>query len=139
MPDVTFTGFSQFTVLGEGVGEPQEESTEDKRMNMRATGIMLDPGVLDISNRSRVADVSMSTTAAVSVVLGATTTTGGVYDVLATADCFIAVSADPSTVTTANGYPLLAGNVVPVYVPSGERIGAIMAASTGTLTIHRTK
>lgn len=100
---------------------------------------LIAPSVLDIVDVSRVADVSLSSVAAVSVALEGTRVPGNTFDILATVDCFIAVSADPSGVTTANGYPLMAGNTVSLYVPKGYKIGAITSGSTGTMYIHRSK
>lgn len=109
---------------------------------------ILQASALNIADASRETDVSLSTSAAVS---GAITTTansgltsggrnsGGMFDVMSTVDCFIAVSADPSGVTTTTGYPLLAGNVVPLWVPYGYKIGGITASGTGTLYLHRSK
>ena len=68
----------------------------------------------------------------------------GTYDVWCDVDCWLRVddtglsSPDrPQDVTTANGYKIFAGNVVPVEVADGRAIGAI-AGAAGTLSYHKT-
>lgn len=61
----------------------------------------------------------------------------GVYDVVADVDCFIKVAKVANDVTTLTGYPLLANNQVPIEVKPDSKIGAILAAGTGTLKIHQ--
>lgn len=105
---------------------------------MIARGHIINQGFIDITDAGRENDITLSTSAAVSAALGSARPAGGVYDLLSDINCFIAVASDPSGVTTGSGYPLLAGNVVSVFVPSGYKIGAI-AAGAGTLKIHRSK
>lgn len=105
---------------------------------MKGTVTKLSETIVDISGFSRETDVTISTVAAQTAALGATLPSGGVYDVLATVDCYIRVAEDASGVTTANGYVLLAGNVVAIFVPSGFKIGVISTQS-GTLYVHRSR
>lgn len=63
----------------------------------------------------------------------------GQYDVWSDVDCRIATersTPDPA-LTTSNGYPLFAGNVVPFRVGQGQSIYAI-AGGAGTLNYIRT-
>lgn len=60
----------------------------------------------------------------------------GIYDVWADVDVWIKVGIDASNVTSSNGYKIFAGNVVPVQVDSGRKIGAI-AGGAGNLSYHR--
>jgi hypothetical protein len=60
----------------------------------------------------------------------------GVYDVRCDVDVFIKVDEVASDVTTMTGYKIFAGNVVPVNVADGRRIGAI-AASAGTINFQK--
>lgn len=62
---------------------------------------------------------------------------GGIYDVWAAEDTYIKVAVNASDVTVATGYLIPAGKVVPVNVPNGEKIGGILASSTGTLRFHK--
>lgn len=105
---------------------------------MKGTTVKLNMDVLDIAGCARETDVTISTSAATTAALGATYPSGGVYDVLSTVDCYIKVALDATDVTTTTGYPLLAGNVVTVFVPAGYEIGVI-AASGGTLYVHRSR
>lgn len=105
---------------------------------MKGTETKLLENVLDIADLSRETDVTISAVAAQTAALGADRPGGGVYDVLATVDCFIRVALDASGVTSTNGYPIMAGNVVPVFVPAGYKIGVI-AATGGTLYVHRSR
>lgn len=106
---------------------------------MLATDTLLEPGVLDIANVSREPDLALSAVAAVTAALSTSRVKGTTYDLLATVDCYVAISLDPSGVTTLTGYPLLAGNSVSFYVPAGFKIGAVTAGTTGSLLIHRSK
>lgn len=106
---------------------------------MLSTDTLLEPGVLDIVNTSRKPDLAISGVAAVTAALETDRVKGSTFDLLATTDCYIAISADPSGVTTISGYPLLAGNVVSFFVPAGFKIGAITSGTAGTLLIHRSK
>lgn len=94
---------------------------------------------LNIAGAAREADLSLSTVAAQTAALGATRITGSVYDVLSDVDCYIKVAETANDVTATTGYPILSGNVVPVWVPTGYKIGAITASGTGTLRIHRSR
>jgi len=67
----------------------------------------------------------------------------GIYDVYVSVDTFIRVanfkaeSPDRAQdVTVTNGYRIAAGNTIPVFVPTGCRIGAI-AAGAGAMILHR--
>lgn len=64
---------------------------------------------------------------------------GGVYDVWATADCYLKVGAAAGDVTSATGYLLRAATTLPVVVPEGQRIGAVVPSGTATLSLHRTR
>ncbi len=86
--------------------------------------------------------------AATLAVSGTGATTGalprGTYDVWCDVDVWIRVddttlgSPDrPQDVTTANGYKIFAGNVIPVEVGDARAIGAI-AGGAGTLSYHKT-
>lgn len=84
---------------------------------------------------SDAASLSLSTSAAQTSALS----NGGVYDLLCDTDCYIRI--DPSTaasVTTTNGYRLLAGNCVPFRVMAGDKIGGILAAGSASLRYQRT-
>lgn len=90
-----------------------------------------------------VVDVHASDAAALSIGTSAAQTTAiagaGVYDLLSDTECFVRI--DPSTglsVTTGNGYRLLAGNAVPFRVAVGDKIAAIMASGSGSLRYQRT-
>lgn len=61
---------------------------------------------------------------------------GGIYDVYCDVDVFIMVDEIVNTVTTATGYKIFAGNVVPVKVADGRCIGAV-AASAGTIRFQK--
>ncbi len=61
----------------------------------------------------------------------------GIYDVHCAIDCYIKVDTTASNVTTDTGYLLMAGNVVPVKIPNGNKLGAITSAATGTIYFHR--
>lgn len=62
----------------------------------------------------------------------------GLYDIAATAECFVKIHATlASDVTTANGYRLIGNVTVTVEVRRNSVIGAILAAGTATLYIHR--
>lgn len=61
----------------------------------------------------------------------------GIYDIWCDIDVFIKVDrATASDVTTANGYKIVAGNVVPVQITSDSFLGAI-AGGAGTLKYHK--
>lgn len=60
----------------------------------------------------------------------------GIYDVYCDVDVFIKVDETANDVTTATGYKIFAGNVVPVNVADGRRIGAI-AGAAGTLKFQK--
>lgn len=105
---------------------------------MYARDHIINTGFVDITSASREADISISASAAISGALSVDRPAGGIYDLLADVDCYIRVASDPSGVTINNGYPLLAGNVVSVFVPSGYKIG-VVAASAGTLKLMRVK
>jgi hypothetical protein len=61
----------------------------------------------------------------------------GVYDVWCDVDVFIKVNQVlASDVTTANGYKIVAGNIVPVQITSDSFLGAI-AGGAGTLKYHK--
>jgi len=106
---------------------------------MKASPSLLTPDILDIVDLSRETDVSFTGTAGVSAALVPTRVTGGIYDVVSDIDAFIAVAEDPSGVTTTTGYPVYAGNVITLYVPTGYKIGAISSSASGTLMIHRAR
>lgn len=81
------------------------------------------------------ASLSISSSAAQTSAL----TAGGVYDLLSDIECFVRI--DPSTggsVTTGNGYRLLAGNCVSFRVVSGDKIAAITSSASGSLRYQRT-
>lgn len=61
----------------------------------------------------------------------------GLYDVICDVACFIRVAPTATGVTTSNGYPLLANNVVTVYVRANSKIGAITSAAAGTIRYHK--
>lgn len=64
----------------------------------------------------------------------------GLYDLHSNVDCYIRVSATGLSVTVANGYKLMAGNMLAnVVVPPGYTIGAVVASGVGTLNAHRVK
>ena len=106
---------------------------------MKGTVDKLSQDILDIAGFARETDLSISAVAAQTAALGATYPQGGAYDILATTDCFIKVATTANDVTTTTGYPLLSGNVVTVFVPSGYKIGAITSAAAGTLYVHRSR
>lgn len=105
---------------------------------MFATDRMLESAFVYIVGAEREPDLSVSAVAAQTAALGTSRTAGSIYDLLSDVDCYIKIAEEASGVTIDNGYPLLAGNVVSVFVPSGYKIGAI-AAGAGTLKIHRSK
>ncbi len=68
---------------------------------------------------------------------------GGQYDVWSDVDCWIRVEDinqaspnRPEDVTTANGYKVFAGNVVPVTIADGRAFG-IIAGGAGNFTYHQ--
>lgn len=61
---------------------------------------------------------------------------GGVYDVYCDVDVFIKVDEVANDVTTATGYKIFAGNVVPVNVGDSRCIGAI-AGGAGTIKFQK--
>lgn len=105
---------------------------------MRSSPHQLAPNILDIADKSRVANVSISGTAAVSAALNAAGA-AGVFDIVSDIACHIAVAEDPSGVTETNGYPLSANVVIPVYIPKGYKIGVISDGTAGTLKIHQSR
>lgn len=86
---------------------------------------------IDISGEAQ-AQLSTSTTADQTPALD-----GGIYDVWSTADAYIKVAEVADDVTTSTGYLLRANTTVPVRVPQGQKIGAILGSSTGTLSFHK--
>ncbi len=68
----------------------------------------------------------------------------GTYDVWCDVDVWIRVDDPngltapdrPEDVTTATGYKIFSGNVIPVEVAEGRAIGAI-AGGAGTLSFHK--
>lgn len=60
----------------------------------------------------------------------------GIYDVYCDVDVFIKVDEIANDVTIINGYKIFTGNVVPVNVQNGRRIGAI-AGADGTLRFQK--
>lgn len=60
----------------------------------------------------------------------------GTYDVYSDVDVFIKVDETANDVTIAIGYKIFAGNVVPVHVADGRKIGAI-AGGAGTLHFQK--
>lgn len=105
---------------------------------MYARDHIINTSFVDITEAVRENDISISTSAAVSGALSVDRPAGGIYDLLSDVDCYIRVASDPSGVTVNSGYPLLAGNVVSVFVPSGYKIGVI-GGSAGTLKLMRVK
>lgn len=87
---------------------------------------------IDIRNEQQ-DSFSVSSTGAQSPALS----NAGVYDVLCDVDCFIKVGPTANDVTTSTGYPIFAGNVVPVYVNANGKIGAITSGASGTLKYHK--
>lgn len=61
----------------------------------------------------------------------------GLYDVISDVACYIKVGPTANDVTVALGYPLLANNVVTVYVRANSKIGAITASGSGTIRYHK--
>jgi hypothetical protein len=61
----------------------------------------------------------------------------GYYDVWSTIDCYLRVDETATGVTTANGYMLFSGNTITLFVDDQRKIGAITAAGTGTLSLHK--
>lgn len=63
----------------------------------------------------------------------------GTYQALSNVDCFIQCAVTAATavagLASTTGFPLLAGNGVPVLVPEGFFVGAITAGGTGTLIL----
>ena len=94
---------------------------------------------LNIAGAARETDLSITTAAAQTAALGATRIDGSVFDILSDVDCFIKVAETADDVTALTGYPLLANNIVPVFVPSGYKLGAITASGSGTIKIHRSR
>ena len=86
---------------------------------------------VDIENDSQ-GQVSTSTTGAQSAVLSE-----GIYDIWVAVDTYIKIASTASDVTTSTGYLLRANQTIPFFVSTGNRIGAILAASTDTLRYHR--
>jgi len=87
--------------------------------------------VVNIQNRNRETDLSVSAVASQTAALAA-----GIYHVTSTVDCYIKVSTTANDVTTNTGYLLLAYNTVPFRIPDRHKIGAISAVS-GTIYIHQ--
>lgn len=63
----------------------------------------------------------------------------GVYDLWCDVDVFITAGTDPlnTAITTANGYKIFAGNVIPVRISSSSFLHAIAGVS-GTLSYYKT-
>lgn len=87
--------------------------------------------VVDIAGRAQ-ATLSVSGTAAQTAALAQ-----GVYDVWCDAEVFIKVGETADDVTTSTGYVIQAGNVVPIWVPASNKLGAITAGAAATLRYHR--
>lgn len=87
--------------------------------------------VIDIAGRAQ-ATLSVSGTAAQTAALAQ-----GVYDVWCSAEVFIKVGETANDVTTSTGYVIRSGNVVPVWVPANNKLGAITAGGAATLCYHR--
>lgn len=61
---------------------------------------------------------------------------GGVYDIWATVDCYVAISR--IDLTADNGYIVFAGNVLPVQIEQGDYIATIAAGNfEGLLCFHQ--
>lgn len=88
----------------------------------------------DLEGNAQITPVSVSTTGAQSAAL-----TEGIYDVWADADVYIKVATTANDVTTSTGYLLVSGNVVPILIREGRKIGGILASGTGTLRAHRVR
>ena len=87
-------------------------------------------GVIDIEGNACV-NLSLSTSVAQTAALPL-----GIYDVCSTVDAYLKVAFDASSVTTTNGYQLLAGNTVTLLIRAGRKLGAI-AATSGSLKLHQ--
>lgn len=88
---------------------------------------------VDIAGRAQ-ATLAVSGTAAQT----AAALAQGAYDVWCDgADVYIKVAETANDVTTSTGYVIKAGNVVPVWVPANNKLGAITAGAAATLCYHR--
>lgn len=103
-------------------------------MGFSSAGRVYDGLRIDITDNA-VDDLSLTTTVAATAVLSA-----GLYDVWASADCYIASGTDLSTLTTANGRPLAGGEtpstltITPnIQIEEGEKLGGITASGIATL------
>lgn len=101
-----------------GINEPTRLTTE----------------MLGLSGFSRTSDLSISASGTQTSAL-----TEGAYDIWTTTDCYIKVAATASDVTTSTGYLLRSGNTITIAVGPGEKVGAITASASGTLSLHRVK
>lgn len=91
---------------------------------------MFTQNCIDIDGASQ-QTLSVTTVAAETLVLAE-----GVYDLWSTSDVYISVGLTVNGVTVANGYKILAGNVVSVRIRTGRKIGAI-AEAVATLSYHK--
>lgn len=77
--------------------------------------------------------LALSTTAAQTAAIE----TPGIYDLWCDVNCYVKINSTANDVTTSTGYLLLANNVVPFTIGKGDKIGAIVAAGTGTLSYQK--
>lgn len=84
--------------------------------------------------------LSVSSSAAQTAAVVHADTDDRVYDMWCDeADVYIKLAADAATgLTVALGYKIPRERVVPVRVPPNMKLGAITAATSGTLRYHRT-
>lgn len=93
----------------------------------------MDTGVY-LSGRSQ-QQLALTTSGAQTGILDA-----GFYDIWCDVECYIAVDATASDVTTANGYLYRTGTTLSdVWIPAGQRLGGVVASGTGTLSYHRVR
>ena len=104
---------------------------ETRRLRCTDNGELLSTDAISISGHAQIS-MPISTVAAQSAALA-----GGIYDVWASADCYIKIAPAAGDVTPQNGYLLRAGNTVPVVVPDQEKIGVVLAAGVGTFYLHK--
>jgi len=88
----------------------------------------------DLEGNAQITPVSLSTTGADSAALSE-----GIYDVWCDVNCYIKVGDTPNDVTTSTGYLLVAGNVVPLIIRQGKKLGGVVSTGTGTLSAHRVR
>ena len=87
-------------------------------------------GVVSITNLSG-EPVALSTSSAQSSEF----TDAGLLDISASAECFIAIGADP-TATTTTGYRILPNATYRMSIDVGQKVAGVTASGTASLYLH---